>query len=107
MPLLNRQIPIDTLAGPAAAEASEKATDNFAEYVAFNNALKEAKRRGWKDDAVTVFTDSELLHGQIGVRLEGQVAKPAWCAHKSRGTEVKVSFNQDREDLSREKQGCA
>src|SRR5207253_7831814 len=64
---LRNGVPVDTLAGLAAADASERATNNLAEYVAFINALKEAKRRGWDSDRIRVLTDSQLLHGQLAL----------------------------------------
>ncbi len=64
---LRNGVPVDTLAGLAAAEASERATNNLAEYVAFINALKETKRRGWDSDRIRVLTDSQLLHGQLAL----------------------------------------
>ncbi len=57
--------PVDIKGGLAAAEASEMATNSVAEYSAFNNALAEAKRRGWENDQVTVYTDSQFLYGQV------------------------------------------
>src|SRR5438876_6526173 len=65
-------VPVDTMGGLAGAEASEKATNNVAEYAAVINALKEAKRRGWEKDDITVYTDSQLVQGQIeaGMKVE-------------------------------------
>ncbi len=57
--------PVDTMGGLAGAELTEKATNSVAECVAFVNALREAKRRGWDMDDVTVYTDSQFLHGQV------------------------------------------
>ena len=56
---------MDVAGGLAGASNTEKSTNNLAEYVALINALKEVKRRGWTGDKITVFTDSELLHGQL------------------------------------------
>jgi len=78
------------MAGLAAAEASEKATNNFAEYMAFINALKEAKRRGWNEDNVTVFTDSQLLHGQL--ELGWKVKSTNLLAIHKRAMELRSSF---------------
>ena len=51
--------------GRATSQLQTTPTNNVAEYVAVINALKEAKRRGWEKDKITVYTDSQLVHGQI------------------------------------------
>ncbi len=55
--------PVDSMGGLAGTESTAKATNSVAEYAAFVNALREAKRRGWDKDNVTLYTDSQFLHG--------------------------------------------
>ena len=63
--LLRDNIPIDTKGGLAGSESSRRATNNVAEYEAFINALKHVRLLGWDQDKVVVYTDSELLKGQM------------------------------------------
>jgi ribonuclease HI len=88
---LKNGLPIDTLAGLTAAEVSDKATNNLAEYVALINALKEAKRRGWNEDNVILFTDSQLLHGQL--ELGRKVKSSILLAFYKRAIELRSSFH--------------
>jgi ribonuclease HI len=59
--------PVDMMGGLAGARSSAKATNSVAEYAAFVNALAEAKRRGWENDRVTTYTDSQFLHWQLEI----------------------------------------
>lgn len=98
--------PMDSLAGLAGAEASEKATNNLAEYAAFINALKEVKRRGWSEDNITLFTDSQLLHGQL--ELGWRVKSSNLLALHKRAMELKSSIPSIRiEKISRDKNKVA
>jgi len=63
--LLRDNIPIDTKGGLAGSESSPRSTNNVAEYEAFINALKHVKSLGWDHDKVVVYTDSQLLKGQL------------------------------------------
>jgi len=63
--LLRDNTPIDSKGGPAGSEFSQRATNNVAEYEAFINALKQVRFLGWDQDKVVVYTDSELLKGQL------------------------------------------
>jgi len=103
---LRNGLPIDTLAGLAGAEASEKATNNLAEYMAFINALKETKRRGWNDDHITIFTDSQLLHGQL--ELGWKVKSPNLIGIHKKAAELRASFPTLKvEKIGREKNKVA
>jgi len=54
-----------TKGGLTGAEFSPRATNNVAEYEAFINAVKHVRLFGWDQDKVVVYTDSELLKGQL------------------------------------------
>ncbi|MEM2058914.1 MAG: ribonuclease HI family protein [Thermoproteota archaeon] len=43
----------------------EHISNNYAEYSALVEALKELLQRGWKDDNVVVYSDSKLLVNQM------------------------------------------